>query len=142
VHIGPVVGLSLSNLVNTELLRGVLTPVGRGLWTAILGGVVFRASRDAQHPRITFSVLVAYLGVSLLHALWDSMRGIALLLATLVTSTPFKQIALTSGLLPPPSAVQLDAFLGIEWGGLAVVSLLGYLWLRTIWRVALAVPSP
>jgi hypothetical protein len=34
----------------------------------------------------------------------------------------------------------MDTFLGVEWGGLAVVSLLGYLWLRTIWRVAPAVP--
>jgi RsiW-degrading membrane proteinase PrsW (M82 family) len=141
VHTGPVVGLSLSNLVNTELLRGILTPVGHGLWTAILGGVVFRASRDARHPRITLGVILAYLGVSLLHALWDSMRGIALLVATLITATPIKQIALTSGLLPPPSAVQMDAYLGVEWGGLAVVSLLGYLWLRNIWRVAPAVPS-
>ena len=37
-------GLSLSQLVGTELLRGVLAPVGHGLWTAILGGVLFRAS--------------------------------------------------------------------------------------------------
>jgi protease PrsW len=31
-------GLSLPNLVETEVLRGILTPVGHGLWTAILGG--------------------------------------------------------------------------------------------------------
>jgi hypothetical protein len=31
-------GLSLLNLVETEVLRGVLAPVGHGLWTAIVGG--------------------------------------------------------------------------------------------------------
>jgi hypothetical protein len=35
-------GLSLQNLVETEVLRGLLTPVGHGLWTAILGGMLFR----------------------------------------------------------------------------------------------------
>jgi protease PrsW len=37
-------GLSLSNLVETELLRGILTPVGHGLWTAILGGALCAAA--------------------------------------------------------------------------------------------------
>ena len=34
-------GLPLLNLVETEVLRGILTPLGHGLWTAILGGVLF-----------------------------------------------------------------------------------------------------
>jgi RsiW-degrading membrane proteinase PrsW (M82 family) len=38
-------GLSLRGLVETEVLRGVLTPVGHGVWTAILGGVLFRRPR-------------------------------------------------------------------------------------------------
>jgi RsiW-degrading membrane proteinase PrsW (M82 family) len=136
VHVGPVVGLSLTNLVNTELLRGVLAPVGHGLWTAILGGVVFRASRGASHPRITLGVVGAYLGVALLHALWDAMRGIALLVAVLITATPLQHIPLTGGLLPAPSALQMDAFLAVQWGGLAVIALIGFLWLRNIWRAA------
>ena len=40
-------GLSLQNLVETEVLRGLLTPVGHGLWTAILGGVLFRTAARA-----------------------------------------------------------------------------------------------
>ncbi|MGZ3667767.1 MAG: PrsW family intramembrane metalloprotease, partial [Ktedonobacterales bacterium] len=84
VQNGPyIIGLSLPNLVATELLRGVLAPVGHGLWTAILGGVLFRASSGAKHPRITLGVVGTYLLVSLLHALWDSMRGIALVLTEL-----------------------------------------------------------
>jgi RsiW-degrading membrane proteinase PrsW (M82 family) len=39
-------GLSLQNLVETEVLRGLLTPLGHGLWTAILGGVLFRTAAE------------------------------------------------------------------------------------------------
>src|SRR5215217_3712952 len=62
-------GLSLINVVETEVLRGILTPVGHGLWTAILGGVLFAAS-GRRHFALTGRLLLAYLGVSLLHALW------------------------------------------------------------------------
>ena len=37
-------GLSLHQLITTEILRGLLSPVGHGLWTAILGGVLFSAA--------------------------------------------------------------------------------------------------
>lgn len=133
VPYGHTVGLSLSNLVNTELLRGVLAPVGHGLWTAILGGVLFRGSRNMRHPRITGRVVGAYLLVSLLHALWDSMRGIALLITALLTATPAQRIAQTSGTLLPPTPAQIDTFLAIQWGGLAILSVAGFLWLRSIW---------
>ncbi len=136
VRVGPGVALSLGNLVNTEFLRGVLTPVGHGLWTAILGGVLFRASRDARHPRITVGVVVAYVLVSLLHALWDSMRGIALVLTELLTGTAPQQIALGGGVLAPPTAAQVDVFLALQWGGLAVISIAGFLWLRSLWLAA------
>lgn len=137
VHNGPyIIGLSLPNLVMTELLRGVLAPVGHGLWTAILGGVLFRASRGAKHPRITLGVVGTYLLVSLLHALWDSMRGIALVLTELFTGTPTQRIALTSGILLPPTPTQVGEFVILQWVGLAVISIAGFLWLRAIWRSA------
>ena len=60
--------MSLTQLVQTELLRGLLAPVGHGLWTAILGGVLFSAS-GRRHFALTGRLLLAYLGVSLLHAL-------------------------------------------------------------------------
>src|SRR5207302_6121483 len=59
--------LSLSSVVVTELVRGVLAPFGHGLWTAILGGVIFHAARNGR-LRLSLGVLVAFLGVSLLHA--------------------------------------------------------------------------
>src|SRR5262249_53571921 len=59
VREGAVVRLSLGSLVFTELVRGVLAPLGHGLWTGILGGVLFSAGR-AGHLRITAGVVGAY----------------------------------------------------------------------------------
>lgn len=67
--------LSLQSVVLTELVRGLLAPVGHGLWSAILGGVIFHAARNGR-MRPAWSVLIAYLGVSLLHAAYDSFGGI------------------------------------------------------------------
>ena len=45
-------GLSLINVVETEVLRGILTPVGHGLWTAILGGALFGAAARRGRLRL------------------------------------------------------------------------------------------
>jgi RsiW-degrading membrane proteinase PrsW (M82 family) len=68
--------LSLTSVVLNELVRGVLAPFGHGLWAAILGGTIFHAARYRGHLRMTVGVLAAYLGVSLLHAAFDSLGGI------------------------------------------------------------------
>lgn len=67
--------LSVTSLVITVLIRGVLAPFGHGLWSAILGGAIFKAARRG-HLRLTWGVLAAYLGVSILHGLFDSIIGI------------------------------------------------------------------
>lgn len=101
-------GGSLSQTVIVTLLRGILSPVGHGTWTAILASVLFRESK-AGHFHINFKVIGAYLLVSVLHGLWDG-------LPTVITSF------LGSG---------LDVFVGqavIGGAGLFI------LWLR--WREA------
>ncbi len=67
--------LSLQSVVMTELVRGVLAPFGHGLWSGILGGVIFHGARSG-HLRPTWGVLIAYLGVSILHAAFDSLGGV------------------------------------------------------------------
>lgn len=124
-------GLSLMNVVETELLRGLLTPVGHGLWTAILGGVLFSSS-GRGHFTITGRLILAYLGVSVLHALWDSMHNIALVLTLVLTQSHY--VASPQGWLVQPSHEQLVLFPIIDWGGLAVVSAIGIGWLVTLWR--------
>jgi RsiW-degrading membrane proteinase PrsW (M82 family) len=127
--------LSLMQLVQTELLRGLLAPVGHGLWTAILGGVLFSAS-GREHFNFTWRLLLAYLGVSVLHALWDSMHSIALLVTLLLTGTPYQYQLLERGYQPDPTTTQAGLFTALSWGGLAVVSLIGIAWLLVVRRRA------
>ncbi len=63
---------NIDAVVNTMLMRGVLSPLGHGTWTAILAGVLFHESRNGRF-RITFNVVKAYILVSVLHGLWDSL---------------------------------------------------------------------
>lgn len=63
---------SLSATVFVTLLRGVLSPLGHGTWTAILASVLFRESRNGRF-RITLPVIGTFLLVSVLHALWDGL---------------------------------------------------------------------
>jgi RsiW-degrading membrane proteinase PrsW (M82 family) len=65
---------SLSATVFVMLLRGVLSPIGHGTWTAILTSVLFRES-GAGHFRFNSKVIGAYLTVSILHGLWDGLPG-------------------------------------------------------------------
>jgi RsiW-degrading membrane proteinase PrsW (M82 family) len=74
VH-GQVLALSLDSLVYTEFVRAVLAPFGHGLWTAIMGGVLFGAARSG-HLRLTWGVLLTFLTVSILHATWDTFASI------------------------------------------------------------------
>jgi RsiW-degrading membrane proteinase PrsW (M82 family) len=65
-------GGSLSALVLVTLLRGLLSPVGHGTWTAILASVLFREGMPNRF-RINRAVLGAYLTVVVLHGLWDGV---------------------------------------------------------------------
>jgi RsiW-degrading membrane proteinase PrsW (M82 family) len=127
-------GLSLMQLVQTELLRGLLAPLGHGLWTAIVGGVLFSAS-TRHHFAITGKLILAYIGVSILHGLWDSMHNIALLLTLLLTEGEAYRPT-PNGWLVQPSDAQVNLFSELEWGGLAVVSAIGIAWLVGLWRRA------
>ena len=115
---------SLGNVVFTELLRGVLSPIGHGLWTGIVGGVMFGASRAGRLRLRSWSVLGAYLAVSLLHALYDAMGAIALLLTAVVTGSSTTQLS--------SDRVALDTVLQVA--GIVLISALGLMWLRRLWR--------
>jgi RsiW-degrading membrane proteinase PrsW (M82 family) len=128
-------GLSLMQLVQTELLRGLLAPVGHGLWTAILGGVLFSAS-GRRHFAFTGRLLVTYLGVSVLHALWDSMHSIALVITLVLTGTPYQFQLLERRYEPQPTAAQTNLFTVLSWGGLILVALIGVGWLLAVRRTA------
>jgi protease PrsW len=64
-------GHILASIAET-VIRGLLAPFGHGVWTGILGAVLFRQS-GPKHFRITVPVILTYLFVSLLHGLWDGL---------------------------------------------------------------------
>jgi RsiW-degrading membrane proteinase PrsW (M82 family) len=124
-------GLSLMQVVQTEILRSLLSPVGHGLWTAILGGVLFAVS-TREHFVLSPRLLVAYLGVAILHGLWDSMHSIAVLVTLVLTSAPGQ----FANYLQQPTGEQVQLITLFDWGGLAVVSAVGIGWLVYEWRAA------
>ncbi|WP_426515519.1 PrsW family intramembrane metalloprotease [Diaminobutyricibacter sp. McL0618] len=117
-------GINLLSLLQTEVIRAILAPVGHVLWTALLGAVIFGAARLHDRFRWSWWIPVAYLGASLLHALWDSMNGLASLVAVLLTRNALQQLETGDVLTATANAVEsLTAVLYI--GGLVVVSAAG-----------------
>jgi RsiW-degrading membrane proteinase PrsW (M82 family) len=130
-------GASLLNLVETELLRGVLAPVGHGLWTAIVGGALFAAAAQRQRPRLTLPVLCWYGVASGLHALWDSSQGIAAWLTIQLFGAPRQEWLLTQfGLVPVATRGEVHLFTTLNWALLGLDALIGLLLLRWLWRKA------
>ena len=128
-------GMSLRDLVSTEILRGVLSPVGHGLWTAILGGVLFRERRNGR-LRFNAPVIATYLGVSALHALWNSSHGIAVWIVAKVTASDTQRSLFQEGYLPDPTQRQVELFTVLSTLGLMIVAVLGLVWLRVLIRNA------
>jgi RsiW-degrading membrane proteinase PrsW (M82 family) len=129
-------GLSLLNLVETEALRAVLAPVGHGLWTALLGGVLFAAAARSRsgRPRPDLPLLGWYAVVVLLHALWDAAQTIAVWLTLLVTGTPAQWVAIIRlGQLPGVTQTQVHLFTMLNWGLLTVDGLIGMALLLVRW---------
>ena len=124
-------GLSLTDLVTTELLRGLLAPVGHGLWTAVLGGLLFAwSTRD--HFVLTARLVLAYLGVSLLHALWDSMSVISLYVTLLLTGQPWQYELLVRGLPIAPTGTQVGLYTTLTWVGQGLIAVIGVVWLLVL----------
>jgi RsiW-degrading membrane proteinase PrsW (M82 family) len=99
---------SLSATVTIMLIRGVLSPFGHGTWTAILASVLFQPASGKIGRRVG-QVLLTFLGVVLLHALWD---GLPSLIGTFFNS-------IWAVILPQ-----------------VTIGLLGFLWLFFRWRSA------
>jgi RsiW-degrading membrane proteinase PrsW (M82 family) len=68
-------GGSLTVTVYVTMLRGILSPLGHGTWTAILSSILFRES-EAGRFRVTLKLIGAYITVAVLHGLWDGLPGL------------------------------------------------------------------
>jgi hypothetical protein len=79
-------------------------------------------------------VVPAYLGVSLLHALWDSMNAIAIAITLVLTGQVWQFQLLRIGRVPGVTEAQVHVYTILEWAGLLVISLVALLWLRSVSR--------
>jgi protease PrsW len=134
-------GIDVASLLQTEAMRSVLTPVGHVLWTALLGAVIFAAAEPSTAKyRYTKHVLGAFVGVAILHGLWDSMGGIAALLAFIATGNAIP--ALEYGFLRPGTQAAVASLSSSFYViGLIAVSVIGLVGLRrTLRRHALEQP--
>ena len=68
-------GGSLSSTVYITLLRGILSPLGHGTWTAILATVLLRESAPRKFI-LNLRVIRAYVTVVVLHSLWNGIPSI------------------------------------------------------------------
>jgi protease PrsW len=130
-------GLSLVNLVETEVLRGLVTPVGHGLWTAILGGVLFGTAARTGRLRLSGPLVGWYLVVAGLHGLWDAARPVAVWLTLVLTATPVQWALIRMGRAPAVTQAQVHTFTTLTWALLLVDVLVGVVILRGRWRQAL-----
>ncbi|MFE9250067.1 PrsW family intramembrane metalloprotease [Streptomyces sp. NPDC007088] len=127
-------GLDLRSLLQTEILRGVLTPFGHGLWTALAGAVLLAHRGPDGRYRPGWGLLLAYLGVSALHALWDSTHGIALWLVSVVTGRAVTLSTPTPDFLSGADAEQRRLYLAFSAGGLVLITLIAAAWGRAMAR--------
>ena len=127
-------GIDLRALVETEVLRGLLAPFGHGLWTAIAGGVLLSYRLPSGRFRFTGTVVWTFLGVSLLHAAWDSTHGIAVWLVTRLTSVNLERGLFEVGYLAEATRQQAHLFTLFSLGGMTGVALFGVAWARSLAR--------
>ncbi len=124
-------GIDLIAMLETEAVRGLLTPVGHVLWTAILGAAIFSVFAKTAH---WWSAVLAFLAVAVLHSLWDSMSFIATYLAIKIAGGVVTAKQLAYGLVQVSSnADAINVWTQILYiVGLVVISAVGVL-LLFVW---------
>jgi RsiW-degrading membrane proteinase PrsW (M82 family) len=116
------------DLLETEVLRGLLTPLGHGLWSAIVCGILLKYRNRNGNYRPGLPVIGSYIGVSLLHALWDSIDGIAVRVTAWLTEHPTTGPFSTAS-IPDPTSTQKHLITLCSAGGLAITGAIGVTWL-------------
>jgi RsiW-degrading membrane proteinase PrsW (M82 family) len=78
--------------------RALLAPLGHGTWTAILAGVMWNEAAKGRSP-VGKPVLWAYVGVSMLHFLFDLAASSSVLTVSPLHNTPISLLQVAVGLV-------------------------------------------
>jgi protease PrsW len=125
----------LINIVEIEAFRAVLAPFGHITWTALLGGALFASSRGGRF-HLTARLAGTLVGVVALHAVWDQAYGWAVALSKGVTGVGWALVwPNEEHWALGPSSQQLVWFNVFYNGILAVIGLIGLIWILREWRV-------
>lgn len=84
---------------------------------------------------MTGRLILAYLGVSPLHGLWDWMHSLAIRL-TLILTEGERYVPTPNGWIVQPTPEQARLVPILEWSGLGLLSVIGIGWLVAEWRWA------
>ncbi len=84
--------------IAATVIRGLFAPFGHGVWTGILGAVLFRES-SPRHFRITILVILTYLFVSVLHGLWDGLPLVVSLVIVIPPGIPISVVTIVLGVI-------------------------------------------
>ncbi|MFP3466973.1 PrsW family intramembrane metalloprotease [Leifsonia sp. SIMBA_070] len=125
-------GIDLVSLLQTEVLRAILAPVGHVLWTAVLGAVLFGAARGRDRFRFSIWIVVTYLGVAVLHGLWDSASDLAAVIALIANGRALQELT-TSGGLTQQTASAVTALAGILY--IVVLIVVAAAGIATLWLI-------
>ncbi len=111
-------------VVETQLVRSLLTPVGHGLWTALLAGALFASARNGK-LRLSANVAAWWLAVVILHMIWDASTGLAIMLTSLSTGQRIDLTGFQTGQIPNATATQAHLIAVYSWALLSLCALLG-----------------
>jgi RsiW-degrading membrane proteinase PrsW (M82 family) len=126
---------AIADVMSTEMTRAVFAPFAHITWTALFGGAVFASVRNGRFHLLSRSVVLTFIGVTLLHAAWDSSTGWAIMITKGVLDGNWvidwpnteEWIGLPSGNELAVWNVIYDAFLILN-------SIIGVSWLVHQWR--------
>lgn len=89
---------SVQGMLGLLDVRGLLAPLGHGTWTAILAGVIWNEVSHGRSP-LGKPVLWAYVGVSMLHFLFDLTGSTSILVVSPVSNTPISLLQVAVGVV-------------------------------------------
>jgi RsiW-degrading membrane proteinase PrsW (M82 family) len=128
--------LSMSELIGEQLLRAGIAPFCHGVWSGLLGAVIFAAAR-VRGLRAAPGIAGTYLGAALLHALWDASSTTGVIVTVLLTGDASQRQEIAQWAPPDPAALQPQALITVvQWVVMVMVAIVGLLLLRSRWRAA------
>ena len=121
------------DIVSTEVQRAILSPFGHLTWTALVGGAIFAAWRGARFGPVG-PVAWTFVGVAVLHGMWDASYGIAILVARGFAGDWEFGWPNTEGWIGTPTGSELITFNITYTLLIGLNSVIGTVWVVRRWR--------